>query len=70
MLCRVCGEVGESVWHVASECKGLAQTECKRKHDRMGLRMYRNLCRRYEVKCSGKCHKEVLDEVKKSGICL
>jgi len=39
-LCRVCGVQSESVWHVACGCKVLAQKEYKRRHDRMGLRVY------------------------------
>ena len=65
-LCRICGEVGESVWHVASGCKCLAQKEYKRRHDRMGLRVYWELCVRYGVKCAGKWYEETPDEVRTS----
>ena len=32
-MCRMCKERGESVYHVISECKELAQREYKRRHD-------------------------------------
>ena len=32
-LCRMCGERGESVYHLVSECSKLAQREYKRRHD-------------------------------------
>ena len=32
-LCRMCNEKGETVWHIVSESKKLAQHEYKRRHD-------------------------------------
>ena len=66
-LCRVCGKQVESVAHLASACGGLAQKEYKRRHDRMGLRVYWELCRRYEVKCAEKWFEEVPEEVRVNG---
>ena len=39
-LCRACSESSESVWHIVSGCKVLAQKEYRRRHDSMGLRIY------------------------------
>ena len=64
--CRVCGKVAETVAHVASGCSGLAQREYRRRHDRMGLRIYWELCRKYGVKCAGRWYEEVPEEVKVS----
>ena len=33
VLCRMCGERGETVQHIICECKKLAQREYKRRHD-------------------------------------
>ena len=57
-MCRVCGKTVESVGHLASGCGGLAQREYKRRHDRMGLRVYWELCRRYGIKCAWKWFEE------------
>jgi len=65
-LCRVCGVESESVWHVACGCKVLAQKKYKRRHDRMGLRVYWELCRKYGVQCAGKWFEEMPDKVRKS----
>ena len=65
--CRVCGKRAETVAHLASACGGLAQKEYKRRHDRMGLRVYWELCRRYEVKCAEKWFEEVPEEVRVNG---
>ena len=63
-LCRVCGKQVESVGHLASGCGVLAQKEYKRRHDRMGLRVYWELCRKYGVKCADKWFEEVPEEVR------
>ena len=63
-LCRVCGKQVESVSHLASGCGGLAQKEYKRRHDRMRLRVYWELCRKYDVKCADKSFEEVPEEVR------
>ncbi|MEM7264393.1 MAG: reverse transcriptase domain-containing protein [Pseudomonadota bacterium] len=65
-LCRVCGEEAESVWHVTSGCKVLAQKEYRRRHDRMGLRVYWELCRKYGMKCAARWYEEVPDKVRRS----
>ena len=65
-MCRVCGKTVESVGHLASGCGGLAQREYKRRRDRMGLRVYWELCRRYGIKCAGKWFEEVPEEVRVS----
>ncbi|MEM7375718.1 MAG: reverse transcriptase family protein [Bacteroidota bacterium] len=65
-LCRVCGEEAESVWHLTSGCKVLAQREYRRRHDRMGLRVYWELCRKYGLKSAVRWFEEVPDKVRKS----
>ena len=64
--CRVCGKSGESVGHLVAGCSGLAQREYHRRHDRMGLRVYWELCRKYGVKCAERWFEEVPDEVRRS----
>ena len=32
-MCRVCGNKGEIIRHIISECSNLAQKEYKRRHD-------------------------------------
>ena len=64
--CRVCCKEVESVGHVASGCSGLAQREYRRRHDRMGLRVYWELCRKYGIKFADVWYKEVPDEVRMS----
>ena len=45
LLCRLCGEKGESVQHLASGCKKLAQKYYKRRHDNVAKKVHWNLCK-------------------------
>ena len=56
----------ESVGPVACGCSGLAQREYRRRHDHMGLRVYWELCRKYDIKSADVWYKEVPDEVRMS----
>ena len=64
--CRVCKEFPETVAHVASGCKILAQREYKKRHDRMGLRVYWELCKKYGMIHSNRWYEESPDDVKVS----
>ena len=65
-LCRLCGKVGETTGHLASGCSKLAQREYKRRHDRMGLRVYWELCKKYGMKYSSRWYEEVPEAVRLS----
>ena len=67
MMCRMCGRGAETVGHLTSACEVLAQREYKRRHDRMGLRVYWELCGKYGVKRSERWYDETPDEVRVSG---
>ena len=62
--CRICKSELETVSHLVSACKELAQHEYQRRHDRMGLSVYWELCQRRGVKCSDKWYEEVSNEVR------
>jgi len=65
--CRKCGKYVETVAHLVSGCEKLAQLEYKKRHDRMGLRVYWELCKKYGVRVnSEKWYEECPDEVRKS----
>ena len=65
-LCRLCGKSWETVGHLTSGCKLLAQKEYKRRHDRMGLRVYWELCGKYGLKRSKQWFEETPDAVRVS----
>ena len=44
-LCRMCGERGESIYHLISECGKLAQREYKRRHDDVARYVHWQICR-------------------------
>ena len=64
--CRMCGDHPETVGQLVSACTKLAQTEYRRRHDKMGLRVYWEVCGIYGVKRSERWHLEVPDGVRKS----
>ena len=39
-LCRLCGKKGESVQHITSGCKKLAQKEYKRRQDKVAKKVH------------------------------
>ena len=66
MVCRKCEKVNETLGHLASGCEALAGKEYRRRHDRMGLRVYWEVCKLYGVECSEKWYEETPDEVRVS----
>ena len=64
--CRMCGEEAESVGHLVSHCKVLRQTEFKRRHDKMGLRVYWEVCGKRGLQRSSNWYEETPDPIRKS----
>ena len=48
-LCRSCGESTETVWHIVSGCKKLAQNEYRKRHDKVALGVHWVMCRKYGI---------------------
>ena len=55
--CRLCGEKVESVTHIVSACKMLAQKEYKRRHDKVCLNLHWSLCKKYGMEVEEKWYK-------------
>ena len=64
--CRVCGKQMETIVHLVAGCEVLAKGAYKRRHDRVGLRVYWEMCRKSGVKCAEKWYEEVPDPVRVS----
>ena len=45
--CRLCKEKEETVSHIVSECSKIAQTEYKKRHDRVAATIHWALCKKY-----------------------
>ena len=56
-MCRMCGEKGESVNHLTSECSKLAQHEYKRCYDNVALYVHWQLCGKAELEWTDKWYK-------------
>ena len=53
-LCRMCGQKGETVLHLVSECNKLAQVEYEGRHDNVGRKVHWELCRKYNLEHANK----------------
>ena len=64
-LCRLCGEKGETINHIISECNKLAQKEYKRRHDNIArLRLVHwKLCCKYGIDRSEKWYEHQPERV-------
>ena len=63
--CRLCGIADETVRHLSAGCEKLSSGPYKRRHDRMGLRVYWELCKKNGVGYSDKWFEEVPETVRK-----
>jgi hypothetical protein len=48
-MCRMCNEREETVFHILSECPKMAQTEYRKRHDKVAQLIHWNLCKRYQL---------------------
>ena len=48
-LCRLCEDATETVRHIVSGCKKLAQREYRKHHDKVALRVHWEMCRKYGI---------------------
>ena len=47
--CRMCNERGETVMHILSKCPKLAQTEYKKRHDKVATMVHWELCKQHSL---------------------
>ncbi len=68
-FCRICRkpEQVENVSHLASGCGELAKKQYKIRHDRMGLRIHWELCRKYGIECAARWYEHVPASVCRNG---
>ena len=63
LMCRLCKEKEETVSHIVSECSKIAQTEYKKRHDRVATTIHWALCKKYPT--HGKMdHRSAWDYIK------
>ena len=53
--CRFCGDRGETINHIISECSKLAHKECKTRHDWVGKGIHWELCKKLKFDHINKC---------------
>ena len=62
-LCRFCGEEGEKINHIISECNKLAQKEYKRRQDNIAELVHWKLCCKYDIDRSKKWYEHQPESV-------
>ena len=62
-LCRMCRKVDESIDHIVSGCRKLAQKETKRRHDNMGKIEHWKLARKYNFEAGDKWYEHEPESV-------
>ena len=71
LLCRLCRDSTDTVWHIFSGCRKLAQREYRKRHDKVALRVHWELCRKYELECNNENGATIspyqLQRIEKSG---
>ena len=56
-MCRLCGERKETVSHITTECKKLAQNQYKSwRHDKVAQAIHWNLCKKFNLQCKETWH--------------
>ena len=50
----MCGDATETVRHIVSGCKKLAQKEYRKHHDKVALRVHWEICRKHRIECTVK----------------
>ena len=67
--CRICKQADETVSHILSECRNLAQREYKKRHDMVGKRIHWEICRKYKVKVKEKWYEHEPEAVVETEKC-
>ena len=62
--CRICGKQMETIVHLVAGCEVLAKEGYKRRHDRVGLKVYWEVRRKYRIDCVEKWYNEAPDAVR------
>lgn len=61
--CRMCNERDETIMHILSECPKLAQTEYKKRHDKVATMVHWELCKQHGLHHSQKWYEHRADAV-------
>ena len=62
--CRICGKQMETIVHLVAGCEVLAKEGYKRRHDRVRLKVYWEVCRKYGIDYAEKWYNEAPDAVR------
>ena len=61
--CRLCKVNEETIDHLVSSCRKIAQTDYKERHDKVVSMLHWNLCRKYNLQTADKWWEHKVDKV-------
>ena len=62
-MCRLCGEIEETVTYLVGGCSVLAKKQYTRRHDSVGKHVHWELCKKYGIKCANKWYDHIPSRV-------
>ena len=48
-MCRMCDQREETIFHILSECSKLAQSDYRKRHDKVAQNVHLNLCKKFDL---------------------
>ena len=61
--CRLCHNRNETVDHILSGCEKLAQSEYKKRHDKVAAAIHWCMCKKHHIQCKEKWYQHVAEKV-------
>ena len=61
--CRMCNERDETIFHILSECSKLAQSDYRKRHDKVAQNVHWNICKKFELPHAKNWYDHVAEKV-------
>ena len=61
--CRLCGDKDETIDHILNGCPKLAQSEYKKRHDKVAAAVHWSMCKNYHIPCPDKWYNHQAEKV-------
>ena len=61
--CRLCHNRNETVDHILSGCEKLAQSEYKKRHDKVAAAIHWCMCKKHHIQCEEKWYQHIAEKV-------
>ena len=62
-MCRMCDQREETIFHILSECSKLAQSDYRKRHDKVAQNVHWNLCKKFDLPHAKNWYDHVAEKV-------